>query len=258
MFAAPASVLPLSLPRPARRLAGALLVAAALGAQAQAQAQAQNSSADLSILGEQWLQGALGQSDAANPGGAQLPLRMEVQVGKLDPRLNLAPCEQVEPYLPVGSKLWGRSRIGLRCVQGPKPWNVFLPVTVRAWGPAWVLLHNVNTGETLDTSSATQGEVDWAAETAPILVLPDDWLGQTAARNLRAGQALRQSMVRPAEIFKKGATVKVLMRGPGYAVTASGQAVTGAGVGQSIKIRMDNGRLISGTVNAQGEVEAGP
>ena len=61
MFAAPASVLPLSLPRPARRLAGALLVAAALGAQAQAQAQ---NSAHLSILGVQWLQGAFDGSTA--------------------------------------------------------------------------------------------------------------------------------------------------------------------------------------------------
>ena len=229
-----------------------LLVGVCCGAHAQSPAN----NAELSALGEQWLQGAIAQPEDA--GTSNLPLRMEVQVGKLDPRLNLAPCEQVEPYLPTGSKLWGRSRIGLRCVQGARPWNVFLPVTVKAWGPAWVLAHNVNTGDVLDAGSAVQGEVDWAAETSPVLVLPEDWVGQTAARNMRAGQALRQSMVRPAEVFKKGATVKVLVRGPGYAVTTSGQAVTGAGIGQSVKIRMDNGRLISGTVNAQGEVEVEP
>lgn len=236
--------------RPLRLLSATLLAAAACAAQAQ-------TSAELAALGEQWLQGAMGASDSGL--GASLPLRMEVQVGKLDPRLTLAPCQQVEPYLPAGSKLWGRTRIGLRCVQpGARPWNVFLPVTIKAWGPAWVLVHNVNAGEVLDASSATQGEADWAADASPVLVQPEDWIGQTAARNMMAGQVLRQSVVRPAEVFRKGAQVKVLVRGPGYAVTSSGVAVTGAGVGQSVKVRMDNGRLVSGTVNAQGEVEVGP
>ena len=34
-------------------------------------------------------------------------------MGSLDPRLKLAPCNQVEPHLPAGTRLWGRSRIGL-------------------------------------------------------------------------------------------------------------------------------------------------
>src|SRR5947209_20275302 len=33
--------------------------------------------------------------------------RVDVQVGQLDPRLRLAPCQKVEPYLPAGTRLWG-------------------------------------------------------------------------------------------------------------------------------------------------------
>ncbi|MBV2162643.1 MAG: flagellar basal body P-ring formation chaperone FlgA [Comamonas sp.] len=228
---------------------------ALLGAAACSGAAAQNSLPALNALGEQWVQNAIAQED----GGQSLPLRLEVQVGKLDPRLQLAPCNQVDAYLPAGSKLWGRTRIGLRCVeQGARPWNVFLPVTVQAWGPGWVLATNVNSGETLDASSAVQAEVDWAADLSPILVNPGDWIGQTATRNLMARQVLRQSMVRPAAVFQKGATVKLLSRGAGFVVTSSGKAVTGAGVGETVKVRMDNGQLVSGTVNAQGDVEVGP
>ena len=237
-----------------RALAVGVVVAWAWGAGiGQAQAQIANNSQELNALSAQWLEQALPQQEQEQ----ELPLRLEVQIGQLDPRLNLAPCQQVEPYLPAGSKLWGRTRIGLRCVQGQRPWNVFLPVTVKAWGPAWVLAHNVNAGEVLQPSSAIESEVDWAAETSPIIALPEDWVGQTAARHLRAGQALRQALVRPPELFKKGATVRVLAHGSGFAVTSSGTALTGAGVGQSVKIRMDNGRLVSGTVNAQGDVEVG-
>ena len=228
----------------ARALARALVGAALLGGAVIVQAQ------DLAQIGNQWLQGALAQGDSTQT----MPLRMEVQIGKLDPRLNLAPCQKVEPYLPNGSKLWGRTRIGMRCVQGAKPWNVFLPVTVKAFGPAWVLVNNVGAGETLTQEHAMQKEVDWAESPHAIIALPDDWVGQSAARNLTAGMALRQTMIKAAELFKPGAGVKVLVQGGGFAVTSSGKALDAGAVGQNVRVRMDNGRTVIGTVNQQGEV----
>src|SRR5690606_4127511 len=64
----------------------------------------------------EWLQPALAASQPADEGGA--PLRTEVEVGSLDRRLRLAPCDEVEAFMPRGARLWGRSRIGLRCVEG--------------------------------------------------------------------------------------------------------------------------------------------
>ncbi len=90
----------------------------------------------------------------------------------------------------------------------------------------WVLNTNVNAGETLECSSASQAEVDWAADTSPVIALPEGWVGQTAARNLMARQTLRQSMVRPAEVFAKGSMVEVTgQRGRvcRYLVRQSGQ-----------------------------------
>ncbi|MFZ7310169.1 flagellar basal body P-ring formation chaperone FlgA [Comamonas jiangduensis] len=205
---------------------------------------------DLADISNQWLQGALAQTEAQQ----SMPLRMEVQVGKLDPRLNLAPCLRVEAYLPSGSKLWGRTRIGMRCVEGAKPWNVFMPVTIRAFGPAWVLVNNVSMGEVLTHEHAMQSEVDWAESPHSIIALPDDWVGQTAARNLTAGMALRQTMVKAPEIFKPGAGVKVLVQGSGFAVTSSGKALESGSAGQNVRVRMENGRTVIGTVNQQGEV----
>lgn len=205
---------------------------------------------DLTDLSKQWLQGALAQTQAQQ----SMPLRMEVQVGKLDPRLNLAPCLRIEPYLPSGSKLWGRTRIGMRCVEGDKPWNVFLPVTIKAFGQAWVLTNNISMGEPLTHDHAMQAEVDWAESPHAIIALPEDWVGQTAARNLTAGMALRQTMVKAAQIFKPGAGVKVLVQGGGFVVTSSGKALEGGAAGQSVRVRMDNGRTVIGTITAQGEV----
>lgn len=204
--------------------------------------------ADIEALSLDWTRSAL-------QGTAELPLRMEVQIGKLDPRLRLSACARVEPYLPAGSRLWGRTRIGLRCLEGPKPWNVFLPVTVQAFGPAWVLAQNVRQGTALTDADAVQAEVDWAEADSPIAAQREAWVGREAARNLQAGQALRQNMLRAPQLFASGARVKVAVTGGGFTVVSSGTAMMAGGEGATVRVRMDNGRLVSGVVNAEGVVE---
>ena len=240
-----------AMPRLAARLVracalGVLVLAGSGAALAQA---APDPGTDLGPLTQRWLDDAMSRNQAAG-----LPLRMEVSVGSLDSRLRLAPCARVEPYLPTGAKLWGRTRLGLRCVEGPTAWNVFLPVTVKAFGPAWVLTGPVATGTVLSAQDAMEAEVDWAEESAPVMANPEMWVGQVAARPLVAGQALRQSMVRAPQLFRAGAQVKVQAQGPGYAVTSAGQAMSAGVAGQIVRIRMDNGRIISGTVNESGTV----
>lgn len=233
----------------AGRAALAALTCTLAAGLAQAQAVA-DPAADLPALTQRWLDDALTRNQPAG-----LPLRMEVSIGALDTRLRLAPCARVEPYLPAGSRLWGRTRLGLRCVEGATAWNVFLPVTVKAWGPAWVLTGNVASGAVLSANDATEAEVDWAAEAAAIVANPEQWVGQLASRPLVAGQALRQPMVRAPSIFKAGAQVRVMAQGPGYAVTSAGQALSAGAVGQTVRVRMDNGRTISGIVSENGTVD---
>lgn len=231
-------------------MGGALALGSALALPAHAQ-QGGDQTAELGSITQHWLDDALAQAQA---GG--LPLRMEVSVGTLDSRLRLAPCARVEPYLPAGARLWGRTRLGLRCVDGPTRWNVFLPITVKAFGPALVLAGNVGTGAVLSEQDAIEAEVDWAAEPAAIVANPKDWVGQTATRPLSAGQALRQNMVRAPDLFKAGSAVRVVVQGPGYAVTSSGQAMSAGAQGQNVRVRMANGRIIGGTVLEDGTIEA--
>ena len=216
-----------------------------------AHAQQVSTPQDLVALTQQWVDQALAQlpADAS-------PLRMQVQVGQLDSRLRLAPCQRVEPYLPPGARLWGRTRLGLRCLEGETRWNVFLPLTVQAFGPAWVLTSNVASGATLTESDAMQSEVDWAANPAAVVTNPQAWVGQVAALPLSAGQALRQNMVRAPYLFKAGAPVQIRVQGPGFAVTSSGQAMAAGAAGQNVRIRMANGKIISGIVNFDGTIEA--
>lgn len=213
------------------------LVAVCAGLSAKAQ------EFNLQELAQSWVNGAIASSESS--GNA---LRMEVVVGALDSRLRLAPCAAVEPYLPAGSRLWGRSRIGLRCTDGMVRWNVSLPLTVNAYGPAWVLKNSLAVGTTVTERDVVQAEVNWAEDTSPILRERTLWLGQVASRPLLAGQALRQNMVRPAQVFQAGSTVRVIVQGAGFSVSSEAQALSAGTVGQQARLRFDNGKVTSGVV----------
>ena len=193
---------------------------------------------------QQWLDDAVGKAQAASA----TPLRMEVSIGSLDTRLRLAPCTHVEPYIPVGLRLWGRTRLGLRCTDGGGRWNVFLPVTIKAFGPAWVLRDNVNAGTVLTAADAMEAEADWAAEPSPVVADPALWVGQVASRSLVGGQPLRSSMIKAAQAFPAGTQIRVVAQGPGFEVTSDAQAITPGVVGQLVRVRMENGRISTGVV----------
>lgn len=215
-------------------------------------AHANNQTDELEKTAREWLQPAL---DAAIPKDEALPLRTEVVMGALDTRLRLAPCAKVEPHLPAGSRLWGRSRIGLRCVEGPSRWNVYVPVTIKAFGPAWVIKRPVDAGATLTQEDAELVEVDWAASPATVLARPEMWIGQETAFALTPGLTIRQNMVRPSKAFAAGDQVRVNSSGTGFSISVTGLALTAGLVGQSARIRLPGGRVVTGLVQEDQTVE---
>ena len=61
---------------------------------------------------------------------AGLPGEYTVTATRVDPRLKLGKCSQLQPYLPSGSRLWGNSSVGVRCA-GPESWSLYVPVQIR-------------------------------------------------------------------------------------------------------------------------------
>lgn len=200
--------------------------------------------AGYSDVAQNWLRKAL----PTQTGVDATALRMEVILGNLDSRLRLAPCGNVEPYLPVGTRLWGKAQVGLRCVDGVSRWNVMIPVTVNAFGPAWVMRGQVSAGAVLTESDVVRSEVNWADDTNPVLRDRGAWEGLVATRPLTTGQTLRQGMVKPAQVFQAGAPVRVVAQGVGFSVSSDAQALSAGVVGQIARVRMENGRISTGVV----------
>ncbi len=191
---------------------------------------------------------------SAAPAGAGTP-RVEVSVGQLDPRLRLAPCQHVEPYLPDGMRPWGKSRIGLRCTQGPSKWNVYLPITVRVFGTALVARNGVSAGTVLAADDLAQADVDLAEDNSPALVNAHLAVGRTLTHALKAGQSLRQSHLKARQWFTAGETVTVLAQGDGFSVAGEAQALNPGIEGQPVRVRTESGRVLTGLPVGERRVE---
>ena len=183
-------------------------------------------------------------------GKTKLPnnLRMEVQIGQLDSRLTLSPCENVETFLPTGTVLWGRSRIGLRCASQDARWQVFMPITVKAYGPALTLVGNLPAGTLLKSDHLQKAEVDWAANASPIVLAHEDWLGKSLSRNVALGEALRASMLKSPTAFAAGTKVKLLLKAPGFELASEGHSLSPGKLGEQVRVRLENGRIVTGLV----------
>ena len=185
-----------------------------------------------------------------------LPIsRLEVQAGALDSRLKLAPCGRIHAWWPAGSRAWGRTRVGLRCEQGAAPWNVYLPVSVKVFAPALVGTAPLPPGTTLAAEHLATAVVDWAAETAPPCVAAEAVLGRTLSRAVGAGEPIRQDDLKARQWFAAGDTVRVEAVGSGFRVVGEGQALSPGVEGQTVRVRTDGGRIVSGLPRGEHRVE---
>lgn len=182
-------------------------------------------------------------SDAAPRGG----MRIEVAVGRIDARLKLGTCTRIEPFLPAHARLWGRSQIGVRCVEGGS-WTTLVPVTVSVFGPALVANLPIPAGTLADPADFTLQEVDLTRTTGMPVADPDWLAGRSLGRFFQAGQVLRANDLRVPRVVSAGDPIGIRLIGEGFAVATEGIAMAGAGDGEQLRVRTGSGKMLIGTV----------
>lgn len=187
---------------------------------------------------------------ARAPAGA----RVLASVGVLDPRLQLAPCAQTEAHLPRGTPAWGRTRVGLRCTQGPVEWSIFVPVQIQVLAPALATAAALPAGARLTQGDLSTVEVDWAAGSPPFAA-GTNLLGRVLTRPVAAGLALRPADLQARQWFAAGDTVRIRASGPGFAITGDGLALSNGIEGQPARVRTEQGRVLSGLPTGEKRVE---
>jgi len=199
---------------------------------------------------------------------AALPGKVAFQVDEIDRRINLPKCTHLEAFLPPGSRLAGKTSVGVRCNDlapgkgtSNRParkqgWSIFVPVQIRHSLNLLTSARQLPLGHTLqeeDLASQTTESLQQGGFTDPQQVI-----GKVLRYGISAGQVLREDMLRQPYSVKQRQIVQLAIQGDGFSIRSEGVALNNASEGQAVQVRVASGRVISGIARADGVVEIAP
>lgn len=192
--------------------------------------------------------------EAVQRAGAPAGTRLDVEIAAKELPPSLAGCTRIEPYVPDGTRLRGRTFVGARCIEGGTG-AAFIPVVVHVYGPALAATRNLPAGHTLGPADLKTIEVDHAALPGTALADPAQAVGQVLSRAIEAGAPLRMDGLRIRLAVVAGDTVRVVYQGQGFSVSAEAKALGSAPEGQSVRAQTEAGRVVTGTARAGRVIE---
>ncbi|BAX59039.1 flagellar basal body P-ring formation chaperone FlgA [Burkholderia stabilis] len=184
---------------------------------------------------------------------AGLPGKTTATVTTAFPR-GLAACTTLEPFLPTGARLWGRTTVGVRCA-GERPWTVYLQAKVAVQATYYVAARQIAPGEPLGAADLIARDGDLTVLPLAVITDPAQAIGSTALARISAGLPLRQDMLKSAASVSAGQTVRVIAAGPGFTISAEGSVLANAAPGQPVRVRMAAGQIVTAIVKDAGTVE---
>ena len=184
---------------------------------------------------------------------AGLPGKVDITVATVFPR-GLAACTTLEPFLPTGARVWGRTTVGVRCA-GERPWTLYLQAKVSIHATYFLAARAIAPGELLSAADLIARDGDLTLLPQAVITDPAQAVGSVALMRVSAGLPLRRDMLKSAEAVSIGQSVKVVAQGPGFAISAEGSAMNNAAPGQPVRVKTANGQIIQGIVKDAGTVE---
>lgn len=185
-----------------------------------------------------------------------LPGKVTIRVDAT-PLAALPPCAAPEPFLPSGSRLWGRLSVGLRC-NTDHAWTRYVSSYIGVLGPYYVAARQINAGQALTPADTQLREGDLTTLPGGIVADAAQLSGVVAASRIASGALLRRDLLRAVALVQRGQNVKVVTQGSGFVVSSEGKAMTDAPAGAVIQVKMEGGHLLSGIVRPDGMVQRSP
>lgn len=178
---------------------------------------------------------------AAVPAGANV----QVNFVKPDPRIGSSDCPVALFSNSENNRMWGRTFVRVQCV-GASTTPFYVGVDVQVWAPVLVVKNTVQAGQAMQA-----GDVEY--RTMDLTQLNHGWVtelqhlnNKTAARQLWPGTMLKYDHLKGQPIVRHGDTVKVMVKGPGFAIGGTATAMEAAEQGQIVKIKTAQGKILHG------------
>lgn len=183
-----------------------------------------------------------------------LPGQVSWEIGGLDPGNQLGPCGSFDISRPAGARPWGRTNVVVRCL-GEAGWRVHVAVHVRVKADYLISARPIPQGQAVSADDLATELGDLSELPGSILTDAALAIGKVAASSIPAGRPLRADMLKSQTVIRQGQTVRVVSRGPGFAVANEGRALANVQEGQVAQVRLGNGQVVSGVARPDGTVE---
>ncbi len=180
--------------------------------------------------------------------------RIEVAVGEPSSKLRLAPCTRAEPFLRGSSRLWGRSFVGVRCMAGAE-WSIDVPVQVHVYGNGLIAVRALPAGQPIGPADVRSEEVDWTQESQGVASDFAQIEGRVPTRTIEPGRVIALATLREPAAVSQGDPVKVIAVGQGFSIATEAVALATAPTGQPVRVRMESGKVLTGTARTGRVVE---
>ena len=226
-----------------KRLLSSLLLVASFHAHADNPSNLQDHAALRQIAIDFLTQQAAGQTGEIN-----------ISVGQIDNRLNLAACVAPQPFLPTGSKPWGKTTMGIRC-SAPVSWVIYLQANVKISAEYYVAARPLSQGQVLSLSDLNKIQGELSSLPAGVITNPEQAIGKTMQVSVPSGSVLRMDSLKSAPVIQQGQSVRVVSSGVGFQVATDGQALSNASDGQIARAKTNSGQTVSGIARAGGIIE---
>lgn len=174
----------------------------------------------------------------------------DVSVIVKTPDAQLPPCPLPDFSMPGNARLWGNVSVLARCGNDKR----YIQAEVQATGNYVVATQAIPRGSVINESQLQlkRGRLDQL----PPRTMLDIGLANSAVtlRDIAPNQPILMSMVRQSWRVKAGQQVQVVAAGEGFSVNSEGRALNNAAVSQTARVRMSSGQIVSGVVDADGNI----
>lgn len=187
---------------------------------------------------------------------SELNRRIEYQIGNIDRRLKLAPCEGKPELNFVSDPLRTPSPSILISCAGKRPWRMYVTASVEIYGEAIVAARPLTRGERLTSAALTTSEVQLNASRRGTLTDIDAIQGMMVRRPVKTGTMLTPDLLEAPDAIERGDHVIIVAQSGSFSVSSRGKALGNASIGEQVLVEnLRSARTLKATVVAPGRVE---
>jgi len=183
-------------------------------------------------------------------GASGLRIQVDIPPGEAGPPA----CGKAPRFVEVQRTRWiGPQNIGLQCDTPTWGWSV--NVRVRGFGQVVQTSRAVPAGQLLGPDDVLQVESDLATEPTGVLTDLAQAVGRETTRPMRENTSLTLNTLRVPAVINVGDRITVRVVGKAFQITADGVALQKGAVGDTIRVKLSEGKTVSASVVRAGHVD---